>query len=73
MHEQLRMQDHNEQSVSVYLEDAIRRGREILVQIDYALDHGMQEEILRKLVEKRVILSLLYACGYCQITSISVE
>lgn len=45
---QITIQDYNEQSVRVYIEDAIRRGRETLIQIDYVLDQEMQEEILQR-------------------------
>lgn len=45
---QIQMQDHNEHSIRVYIDDAIRRGRETLVQIDYVLDHKMQEAILQR-------------------------
>lgn len=46
--EYFQMQDHNEHSIRVYIEDAIQRGRETLLDIDTVLDRAMQDEILRR-------------------------
>lgn len=44
----IRMQDYNGASIQVYIDQAIKRGRATLIDVDFVLDEPMRREILQR-------------------------